>query len=91
MKNINIDNCPNLFNLLTLNNVIDDTVIENIDSGESINLNELIEAAANELYEKIQKKKKKPHYEAFFFSKKPAVSSVKLLQSKVSHSTLLNS
>ena len=47
MKNINIDNCPNLFNLLTLNNVIDDTVIENIDSGESINLNELIEAAAN--------------------------------------------
>lgn len=54
MKNINIDNCPNLFNLLTLNNVIDDTVIENIDSGESINLNELIEAAANELYEQIQ-------------------------------------
>lgn len=54
MKNINIDNCPNLFNLLTLNNVINDTVIENIDSGESINLNELIEAAANELYEQIQ-------------------------------------
>ena len=54
MKNINIDNCPNLFNLLTLNNVIDDTVIEDIDSGESINLNELIEAAANELYEQIQ-------------------------------------
>ena len=54
MKNINIDNCPNLFNLLTLNNVIGDTVIENTDSGESINLNELIEAAANELYEQIQ-------------------------------------
>ena len=54
MKNINIDNCPNLFNLLTLNNVIGDTVIENIDSGESINLNELIEAAANELEEQIK-------------------------------------
>ena len=53
MKNINIESCPNLFNLLTLNNVIDDTVIENTDSGESINLNELIEAAANELYEQI--------------------------------------
>ena len=55
MKNsINIENCPNLFNLITLNNVIDETIIENIDSGESINLNELIEAAANELYEQIQ-------------------------------------
>ena len=54
MKNsINIESCPNLFNLITLNNVIDETIIENIDSGESINLNELIEAAANELYEQI--------------------------------------
>ena len=54
MKNfINVENCPNLFNLITLNNVIDETIIENIDSGESINLNELIEAAANELYEQI--------------------------------------
>ena len=54
MKNINIDNCPNLFNLLTLNNVINDTVVEDIETGDSINLNELIEAAANELYEQIQ-------------------------------------
>ena len=54
MKNINIDNCPNLFNLLTLNNVIDDTFIEDTDTGDLINLNELIEAAANELYEQIQ-------------------------------------
>ena len=49
MKNINIDNCPNLFNLLTLNNVIDDTFIEDTDTGDLINLNELIEAAADEL------------------------------------------
>ena len=26
MKNINIDNCRNLFNLLTLNNVINDII-----------------------------------------------------------------
>ena len=51
MKNsININNCPNLFNLLTLNNVIaDDTFIEDTDTGELINLNRLIEAAAAEL------------------------------------------
>ena len=55
MKNfINVENCPNLFNLLTLNNVINDTVVEDIETGDSINLNELIEAAANELYEQIQ-------------------------------------
>ena len=54
MKNINIDNCTNLFNLLTLNNVIDDTFIEDTDTGDLINLNGLIEAAANELYEQIQ-------------------------------------
>ena len=49
MKNINIDNCPNLFNLLTLNNVINDTVIEDSETGEMINLNRLINDAANEL------------------------------------------
>ena len=51
MKNsININNCPNLFNLLTLNNVIaDDTFIEDADTGEMINLNRLINDAANEL------------------------------------------
>ena len=54
MKNINIDSCPNLFNLLTLNNVINDTVVEDTETGDLINLNELIEAAANELYEQIQ-------------------------------------
>ena len=51
MKNsININNCPNLFNLLTLNNIIaDDTFIEDADTGEMINLNRLINDAANEL------------------------------------------
>ena len=54
MKNsINIESCPNLFNLLTLNNVINDTVVEDTETGDLINLNELIEAAANELYEQI--------------------------------------
>lgn len=49
-KSINIDNCPNLFNLLTLNNIIaDDTFIEDTDSGEMINLNRLISDAVNEL------------------------------------------
>ena len=49
-NSININNCPNLFNLLTLNNVIaDDTFVEDADTGEMINLNRLIEAAANEL------------------------------------------
>ena len=49
-KSINIDNCPNLFNLLTLNNIIaDDTFIEDTDSGELINLNRLISDAVNEL------------------------------------------
>ena len=51
MKNsININNCPNLFNLLTLNNIIaDDTFIEDPETGEMINLNRLINDAANEL------------------------------------------
>ena len=48
--NINVNNCPNLFNLLSLTNVIpSDTMIEDTDTGELINLNRLIEAAANEL------------------------------------------
>ena len=49
-NSININNCPNLFNLLTLNNVIaDDTFIEDAETGEMINLNRLINDAANEL------------------------------------------
>lgn len=51
MKNsININNCPNLFNLLTLNNIIAaNTFIEDPETGEMINLNRLINDAANEL------------------------------------------
>ena len=51
MKNsINTNNCPNLFNLLTLNNVIaDDTFIEDAETGDMINLNRLINDAVNEL------------------------------------------
>lgn len=50
MKNsINFDNCPNLFNLLTLTEVINDTFIEDPDTGVPINLNRLINEAANEL------------------------------------------
>ena len=51
MKNsININNCPNLFNLLTLNNIIaDDTFIEDPETCEMINLSRLINDAANEL------------------------------------------
>lgn len=51
MKNsININNCPNLFNLLTLTNVIaDNTFIEDTDTGDQINLNRLINDAVNEL------------------------------------------
>ena len=51
MKNsININNCPNLFNLLTLNNVIaENTFIEDTDTGDQINLNRLINDAVNEL------------------------------------------
>ena len=51
MKNsININNCPNLFNLLTLNNIIaDDTFIEDAETDDMIDLNRLINDAANEL------------------------------------------
>lgn len=50
MKNITIENCPNLFNLLSLVNVIpDDTLIEDTDSGEMINLNSLINETIKEL------------------------------------------
>ena len=49
-NSININNFPNLFNLLTLNNVIaDDTFIEDAETGDMINLNRLINDAANEL------------------------------------------
>lgn len=50
MKNININNCTALLNLLTLNEVIaDNTLIEDLDSGDMINLSELIAAARAEL------------------------------------------
>ena len=43
MKNININDYPQLFNLLSLNCVIAaNTFIEDSDSGEQINLNDLI-------------------------------------------------
>lgn len=50
MKNLTIENFPNLFNLLSLVNVIpDDTFVEDTDSGETINLNSLINETINEL------------------------------------------
>ena len=59
MKNININDYPQLFNLLSLNNVIAaDTFIEDSDSGEQINLNDLICDAVNDfemLTEDLQK------------------------------------
>ena len=59
MKNININNYPQLFNLLSLNNVIAaNTFIEDSDSGEQINLNDLICDAVNDfemLIENLQK------------------------------------
>ena len=59
MKNININDYPQLFNLLSLNNVINaNTFIEDSDSGEQINLNDLICDAVNDfekLVEDLQK------------------------------------
>ena len=59
MKNINLNDYPQLFNLLSLNNVIDaNTFIEDSDSGEQINLNDLICDAVNDfekLVEDLQK------------------------------------
>ena len=59
MKNININDYPQLFNLLSLNSVIAaDTFIEDSDSGEQINLNDLICDAVNDfekLVEDLQK------------------------------------
>ena len=59
MKKINISDYPQLFNLLSLNNVIAaDTFIEDSDSGEQINLNDLICDAVNDfekLVEDLQK------------------------------------
>ena len=59
MKNINIKDYPQLFNLLSLNNVIAaNTFIEDSDSGEQINLNDLICDAVNDfekLVEDLQK------------------------------------
>ena len=50
MKNITSETCPNLFNLLYLSEVIDDnTIIPHLDSGDEINLCELILAARQEL------------------------------------------
>ena len=59
MKNINIKDYPQLFNLLSLNNVIAaNTFKEDSDSGEQINLNDLICDAVNDfekLVEDLQK------------------------------------
>ena len=59
MKKININDYPQLFNLLSLNNVIAaNTFIEDSDSGEQINLNDLICDAVNDfeiLTEDLQK------------------------------------
>ena len=59
MKNININDYPQLFNLLSLNNVIAaNTFIEDSDSGEQINLNDLICDAVSDfeiLTEDLQK------------------------------------
>ena len=59
MKKININDYPQLFNLLSLNNVISaNTFIEDSDSGEQINLNDLICDAVNDfekLVEDLQK------------------------------------
>ena len=59
MKKININDYPQLFNLLSLNNVINaNTFIEDSDSGEQINLNDLICDAVNDfekLVEDLQK------------------------------------
>ena len=59
MKKININDYPQLFNLLSLNNVIAaNTFIEDSDSGEQINLNDLICDAVNDfenLVEDLQK------------------------------------
>ena len=53
MKKININDYPQLFNLLSLNNVIAaNTFIEDSDSGEQINLNDLICDAVND-FEKL--------------------------------------
>lgn len=50
MKDVNANTCPNLFNLLTLPEVIDDnTIIVDQDSGEPIDLCKLILAAKREL------------------------------------------
>ena len=44
------ETCPNLFNLLYLSEVIDDnTTVTDLDSGDEINLCELILAARQEL------------------------------------------
>lgn len=50
MKNFTVENFPNLFNLLSLINVIpDDTLIEDTDTGEMININRLINETIEEL------------------------------------------
>ena len=59
MKKININDYPQLFNLLSLNNVIAaNTFIEDSVTGEQINLNDLICDAVNDfeiLTEDLQK------------------------------------
>lgn len=50
MTKITPETCPNLFNLLYLSEVIDDTTtVTDLDSGDEINLCELILTARQEL------------------------------------------
>ena len=73
MKNINIDKCTNLLNLITINNVINDTVVEDNETRDLININELIKTPPNKFFEKIQKKKKSLTMRLFFFKKAHSV------------------
>lgn len=49
IKNINAETHPNLFNLLTIPEVTDTIIVEDVDAGGEINLTELILAARKEL------------------------------------------
>lgn len=49
MKTLTAENYPNLFNLLTLTEVTDEIIVEDIDAGGDINVTELINAVKAEL------------------------------------------
>ena len=46
---INLQDYPNLYNLLTIPEVTDTIIVEDLDAGGTINLTELILRAAEEL------------------------------------------